>query len=230
MSSKKKLYTVITGDLVGSSSVEYGDRRTVLSCLRSSFSFLEEQLQMHDDILLPFEIFRGDSFQAVFKNPEYALLASILLSLKLGLSNADMKAPPARISIGIGTIDYIPESHSVGEADGMAFRLSGKALDSMKEKGQYLLITTPDPAMNLMFESQCAFFDFIAGRWTDVQKEILLERLSGFTQENIASRKGKTQSSVSQSLKAAGFDAIKKFLDNYESLFECPGIFVQSDK
>jgi hypothetical protein len=42
--------------------------------------------------------------------------------------------------------------------------------------------------------------------------------------------KVKTQSSVSQSLKAAGFDAIKTFLDNYESLFAYPGIFMQSDK
>lgn len=230
MVEKKGLFAVITGDLVSSSELKYEERVSFLSYLRNSFDLIQEQLQLQGDIFLPFEVFRGDSFQTVINRPEHALLASILMLLKLSSYNAKSKEPAARISVGIGTVDYVPESGSVGEADGMAFRLSGKALDNMKEKGQYLLVTTQDPALNLMFESQCAFFDLVAARWTDVQKEILLERLSGSTQEEIASKRGKSQSSVSQSLNAAGFDAVKKFLDNYESLFEHPDIFLKSER
>lgn len=230
MFNKKTLCAVITGDIVRSSEIKYEERDSVLSYLHASFDFIDKQWQFRNGILMPFEIFRGDSFQAVFSRPERALLASVLLLLQFSSYDNDSKDLAARISIGIGTIDYLPDSGSVGEADGIAFRLSGKHLDSMKEKGQYLLVSTPDPTMNLMFESQCAFFDLVAARWTDVQKETLLERFSGFTQEEIASKQRKSQSTVSQSLKAAGFDAVKKFLDNYESLFECPGIFGQSDE
>ncbi|WP_094226988.1 SatD family protein [Methanolobus psychrotolerans] len=227
---KDDLCAVITGDLVRSSELEYEDRKLFLSYLRESFTFIKEQLQLQDAILLPFGIFRGDSFQVVLTRPECALLASVLLSLRLRLFNKDAKDLAARISIGIGTIDYIPESGNVGEADGVAFRLSGKTLDGMKQKDQNLMIVTSNQALNLMLEVQCVFLDLIAGRWTNVQKEILLERLSGSTQEEIASRHGKSQSTISQSLKAAGFDAVKKFLTNYENLFEYPDAFVKSDK
>jgi hypothetical protein len=228
MSGKRILCAVITGDLVRSSEIEYNNRELVVSCLHESFRSVEELLQLHHAILLPFEIFRGDSFQVVIALPERALHASILLSLMLSPYNKE-KGSPARISIGIGTIDYIPASGNVGEADGVAFRLSGKMLDSMKQKDQGLLITTPDPAINSMLETQCAFFDLIAGRWTDIQKELLMEKLSGLTQEEIALQHGKSQSTVSQSLKAAGFDAVKKFVSNYESLFKHPDIFLKSD-
>ncbi len=229
MVNRNTLYAVITGDLVGSSDIDYACRKAVISYMHETFRFLEKELNLNDDILLPFDIFRGDSFQAVI-NPQHALLVSVILYLKLGIFDMKTADLSVRISIGIGSIDYLPESGNIGETDGMAFRLSGKALDKMKEKDQYLLITSPDPAINLMFESQCAFFDLTASRWTDIQKEILLGKLSGLTQEEIAAMKGKTQSSVSQSLKAAGFDTIKTFLNNYESLFAYPGIFVQSDK
>ena len=228
MISEYSLCAVITGDLVRSSELEYKDRQSVLYSLRDSFRSIEKKLKLQNAVLLPFEIFRGDSFQVVIALPERALHASILLSLMLSPYNKE-KGSPARISIGIGTIDYIPASGNVGEADGVAFRLSGKMLDSMKQKDQGLLITTPDPAINSMLETQCAFFDLIAGRWTDIQKELLMEKLSGLTQEEIALQHGKSQSTVSQSLKAAGFDAVKKFVSNYESLFKHPDIFLKSD-
>jgi hypothetical protein len=225
---ENSLCAVITGDLVRSSKLEYKERESVLSGLRESFRSTEELLQLHDDILLPFGIFRGDSFQIVMTRPEHALLVSLLLSLRLSLSGGE-KNISARVSIGIGTIDYVPASGNVGEADGVAFRLSGKMLDSMKQKDQGLLITTPDPVMNMMLETQCAFFDLIAARWTAIQKELIMGKLSGLTQEEIAVRHGKSQSTVSQGLKAAGFDAVKKFVSNYESLFEYPDIFLKSD-
>ena len=80
---------------------------------------------------MPFEIFRGDSFQAVFSRPDRTLFASVLLFLKLSLYNTGAKDIAARLSIGIGTIDYLLESGSVGETDGTAFRLN-TGRDSIK--------------------------------------------------------------------------------------------------
>ncbi len=220
-----ELYAVITGDIIGSSEMGYRGRDELISYLRDSFSFINTEIVLPDNFLMPVTIYRGDSFQAVIRQPAHALLVSVLLSIRLALFRKDLKGPAARISIGIGTIGYMPDSDNVGEADGIAFRLSGKALDDMKERDQQLLVSTVDPVMNLMLESMCSFFDNIAERWTFVQKGILLEKLSGSTQEEIASKHGKSQSAVSQSLKAAGFEPVKKFLDNYEQLFEYPDLF-----
>lgn len=230
MINEGSLCAVITGDLVSSSELGYQRRGSVISYLHSSFGSIAEQLQLNDAVLLPFDIYRGDSFQVVLTCPERALLVSVLLSIKLSLFGEEMNDLAARISIGIGTIGHIPDSGNVGEADGMAFRLSGRSLDMMKERDQVLLVTTPDAVLNLMFESQCAFFDLISGRWTDIQKEFIFEKLSGLTQEGIALKKGRSQSTVSQSLSSAGFDTVKKFLSNYEELFKHPGIFVEGDE
>lgn len=230
MINKESLCAVITGDLVSSSELGYQRRESVLSYLHSSFGSIAVQLQVDDAVLLPFDIYRGDSFQVVLTCPERALLISVLLSIKLSLFDQEMNDLAARISIGIGTIGHIPDSGNVGEADGVAFRLSGRSLDMMKEKDQGLLVTAPNAALNLMFESQCTFFDLISGRWTDIQKGMIFEKLSGLTQEEIASRHGRSQSTVSQSLRSAGFDTVKKFLANYEGLFNYPGIFVEGDE
>ncbi|ETA69351.1 MULTISPECIES: SatD family protein [Methanolobus] len=230
MQDNRELYAVITGDLISSSDMNYSDREVLLSIMHDTFSFINNQFHPAGELSFPFEISRGDSFQTLLRTPEDALLASVLLFLKLGFFSKINQKIASRISIGIGSVEYIPESGSVGEADGQAFRLSGKTLDSMKEQEKHLLISTASPALNLMLESQCAFFDNMAARWTDIQKEILFEKLGGLTQDEIASKLGKSQSTVSQSLKAAGFDALKKFLDNYASLFEYPDIFSMGNK
>ncbi|MEZ5335335.1 MAG: SatD family protein [Methanolobus sp.] len=230
MTGKSKLCAVITGDIVKSSEFDYAARNQLIDYLHSSFNLIEKQLELGSSILLPFEIYRGDSFQVVLSSPERALISSVLLSLRLMLFYSGKKPVNSRISIGIGTIDYIPESGNIGEADGLAFRLSGKNLDKMKQRGQKLLVSTQNPSLNLMFESQCAFFDFLADRWTPVQKEILSGKLSGLTQEEIAYKQGKSQSSISQSLKSAGFNVIKTFVGNYEELFKEQGIFVRGDE
>jgi hypothetical protein len=229
MQVKNELYAVITGDLVGSSEISYNDREILLSALHESFFFVSNTLHPDNNSIPPFEISRGDSFQALFSDPENALMASVLIILKLSLfSEADRKLE-TRISIGIGSVEYLSESGNVGEADGQAFRLSGRTLDSMKGQEKKLMITSSNPALNLILESQCAFFDNTATRWTKIQKQFLLEKLTGRTQNEIALKYGKSQSTISQSLKAAGFDSLKKFLDNYANLFEYPGIFVMSD-
>ncbi|WMW24988.1 ECF-type sigma factor [Methanolobus sediminis] len=229
MQDKRKLYAVITGDLISSSDMDYSDREALLLIMHDSFSFVKNCLYPDGGEILSFEISRGDSFQNIVRNPKDALMVSVLLLLKLGTGKNERRLA-ARMSIGIGSVEYFPDSGSVGEADGQAFRFSGKTLDTMKEQEKQLLVTTANPALNLMLESQCAFFDNMAGRWTGVQKEILLEKLSGLTQDEIALKLGKSQSTISQSLKAAGYDALKKFLDNYASLFEYPGIFLMGNE
>lgn len=227
MKSEHELFSVITGDIVESSGFSYESRNSVIDYLSESFLSVEHRLNLENNVLLPFEIYRGDSFQVVLDYPEKALLACILLLLGLGLSDMDGKYLSARISIGLGSIDYIPDSGYTGEADGEAFRLSGKALDLMKQKGQNLLITTPSPAFNLLLETQCAFFDLLESGWTVNQKEILFEKLSGATQKEIAAKYSKSQSSVSQSLGAAGFQVIRKFLEGYEDLFKYADLFTE---
>jgi DNA-binding transcriptional ArsR family regulator len=230
LQDKRELYAVITGDLVGSSEISYNDREILLSALHDSFSYMNAFIHPDYNHVPFFEISRGDSFQTLFSDPENALMASVLILLKLSLFSEDEKEIETRISIGVGSVEFLSESGSVGEADGQAFRFSGKTLDSMKENERKLMITTANPALNLILESQCSFFDYVANRWTRIQKKFLLDKLIGMTQGEIAKKYGKSQSTVSQSLKAAGYDSLKLFLDNYANLFEYSEAFSMSDQ
>ncbi len=73
-------YFVITGDIIGSSAVK-GRRELLLSAMRKTFE--EITLEFSAAVEKPFEIYRGDSFQTVIKQPGKALLISILIRAKL---------------------------------------------------------------------------------------------------------------------------------------------------
>ena len=70
----RELHAVITGDIVGSSKLQVNQRSHLLSVLKSSFQLIGDILP--NEILAPFEIHRGDSFQGVLSKPEVALRVS----------------------------------------------------------------------------------------------------------------------------------------------------------
>lgn len=73
----RKLYAVVTGDIVGSSKLKAIQRNHLLSALKSSFEAIENILP--GEIFAPFEIHRGDSFQGVLSKPEVALRVIIVI-------------------------------------------------------------------------------------------------------------------------------------------------------
>ncbi len=125
------MLSVITGDIVQSSLLNQEERKMVLFELKELFKSWNKLFPIE------FTIYRGDSFQAVLKNPAKSLLVSLLIRAKLrslSTQNSLAKIWDARISIGIGEIDF--EAEKIIESDGEAFQLSGRNLDEMKRKDE----------------------------------------------------------------------------------------------
>lgn len=220
MTMNERLYAVITGDLIDSSKFMDKERQKVTSLLYESFRIVENEIVPNEAFQYKFEIYRGDSFQGVLKNPEFALNTAIAILTFLQSNPVNNKLVLPRLSIGIGSIDYFSSSDKISESDGEAFQNSGRMLDEMKKKYEILRITTPDSRLNDIFDVQCTFFDVICDKWKIEDSEAVFGKTKKLTQEQIASEYGISQSAVSYRLKSAGYKAIKKFIRYYENLFQ----------
>lgn len=216
---KKTLFAVLTGDLIGSSKFKGEQRKEMLQILKDSFNEIVPMI-LPGGVVSRFEIYRGDSFQGVISRPEKALSAAV--GIRAGLLSGFRKKIhrlDARIAIGIGTIDFLPEEG--GRAgDGEAFLYSGQTLDGMKKGEQNLIIKTPWQTVNEEFLVECALFDAIINRWTFEQAQAVLKYVKGLKQEEIARELRISQPAVGQRLKTAGTWAIQDFLKRYMLLIE----------
>lgn len=213
----KKIYAVLTGDLVGSSRFKLEKQREeVLSILKDSFDMIESP----DIIASHFSIHRGDSFQGVLSKPEEALKVAIIIRANL-LSKSGVKNNrlDARIAIGIGKIDYLPENQ-VGEGDGEAFRNSGIELDKMKKGARNLTIKTPWLETNKELQTECALFNALIHRRTNEQLEAIMYQVQGNTQKEIANILEISQSAVFQRLRNGGAWAVQAFLERFKEIIQ----------
>lgn len=108
---------VITGDIVRSEFIGLDKRGELLKALQQ----VCEELQKFSPMKM--EIYRGDSFQIVMERPEVSLkVATLIRSYLISKTpQGEKNIWDARISIGIGEIDYV--STSIVVSDGEAFRL-----------------------------------------------------------------------------------------------------------
>jgi len=208
--SIKKIYAVLTGDLVGYSRYKTKDRKEVLLHLKDSFRKLPPDITASK-----FWVFRGDSFQGILSRPEEALEAALIIRSSL-MSRYKGKSSrlDARIAIGLGTVDYLPRK--VGEGDGEAFRNSGMELDGMKKSGKNLIIKTPWKELNDELRTECALLDAVIDRWTREQAEAIMYQIMGSTQEEIARKLKISQPAVFHRLRTCGYRAIQEFLLRYK--------------
>ena len=214
-------YSVITGDIIGSSTVDM-EREQLLSFLKETFK--EITLELSGVIEKPFEIFRGDSFQSVVKQSGKALLISILIRAKLrSFAPIRLKTKSvdntldARIAVGIGKIGF--KADKVIESDGEAFNFSGKLLDEITKDGQNLKIKTPWQDVNSELDVECYFIDTIINKWTMEQAEaVYLKLLNDETQQVIAKKLEISQPAVRKRIIGANLRSVKLFIERFENL------------
>lgn len=216
---EEKLYAVITGDIYKSSRFT-GDKRTnLLGALKKSFANLERIIGK-DFIVLPFEIYRGDSFQGVIAPVEHALTAAVIIRATIrGYFQSALKdLPDARIAIGIGNINYFPDKNT-GEGDGEAFRNSGPVLDSMTKHSRMLLINTPYDDLNDELNVECALLDAIIAKWSPEQALTIVELLDNKTQEEMAELFSISQPAVKKRVYSSNFYALELMMKRFHYLF-----------
>jgi hypothetical protein len=208
----KKIYAVLTGDMVGYSRFKTRDRKEVLLHLKDSFKKIPPDISASK-----FWVFRGDSFQGILSRPDEALNATLIIrSYLLSKYKGKSSRLDARIAIGLGTIDYLPRK--VGEGDGEAFRNSGIELDSMKKSEKNLIVKTPWKELNDELRTECALLDAVIERWTREQAEAIMYQIMGLTQEEIAGILKISQPAVFHRLKTCGSRAVQEFLMRYKDV------------
>lgn len=210
------LHAVLTGDVVASSKIKE-ERPLLNEILKNAFQTVQKQRP--NLIAAPFDIFRGDSFQGVLAEPEFALQSSLLIRALLRSRQPEQESHSwdARIAIGIGTIEYLAERGS--EGDGEAYRRSGPRLDTLKGEHR-LSIQTPWDALNEEMETEAALLDAIIAKWSPAQAETIIKLLEDKVQKQIAKELGVSQAAVHYRAKGAGWFAVEKFLDRYKTVIQ----------
>lgn len=213
---ENKIYAVITGDLVDSTGIE-ANYKNALNDIANNI----RQYQLPNFI---FDVYRGDSFQALVSEPGKALLISMIIRTGLrrntrgvGLENIW----DARISIGLGTIKNIEISQdkSISSLDGEAFLRSGRMLDTMKKEGALLKITTGNDQLNKEFVAICPLVDTIIGRWSTAQAEALyLYLLRNLTQKEIGKLLNASQRAIGKRLEASHIENLKPFIARFKEV------------
>lgn len=212
---------IITGDLINSSQYEPAQRQEVIKTLKQT---LTEANDAADNQWLRFEMYRGDSIQIEVTEPEQALRLAILLRAALQKLATGKKKQPVpgkpfadiRLSVGIGEAER--KQGSVVEADGEAYRLSGRSLDTMKKHGQKLIIRTNNTDINEEFEVACRFLDVLLDKWSASSAEVVFWLLKGLKDVEIAAKLGISQPAIHARKKVAGWEAIELMLQRYTSV------------
>lgn len=205
----KKLYSVITGDIVKSSKLSLAHHKLLVKVMKNSSKDLSKIFP--NTLKYQPELFRGDSWQLLIKQPELALSIAMFyrayLKSKMQISSID-----ARMAISIGTVDFIESSFGVGNA----YKISGKALDKKgKRKIRFVSDVIPNSdVIDLLIQNT----DYISSKWTSRQSKIVLLALQNMDQKSIASKLRITQSAVSQQIDASGWTIIDENITLFQNI------------
>lgn len=175
------IYGIITGDIVGFTKLEEEEKDSLVEILHQTINEISSQESRTGTI--EFEMFRGDSFQVKVSNAKDTLRIALLIRLALIAAREDFKHSSsreklstwdARLSIGIGSINYVKET--INLSDGEAFRYSGRAFDSLK-RSYRLIVRTPSEDTNEEFDIECLMADTIIRKLSDKQAKITYKYL-----------------------------------------------------
>ncbi len=208
-----KIGAIITGDIVNSTKLTVEGRDAMLQALQR----IPEVLAPVQIVTL--EIFRGDGFQIGIGEAREALRCGLAIRALLRAHKKENSNDvlDARISIGVGTLDY--QSTSLSTSDGEAYRLSGRLLDEMHKSR--LAIRTPWHGVNEELRLSTAFADDIVSGWTQSQSKTMLFSLTTqMSHLEIGNSLGISRQMVDKSLRAAKEELLGKYIRRYEYLID----------
>lgn len=220
---------VLTGDLVKSRTIRDGEIETVINSLKETFIELNKKLLFNK---ASFQIFRGDSFQAIIPDSELALITAIIIRARLRTFESDYRIvgakksnkpinyayTDARIAIGIGEVSYL--GNKISESQGEAFQKSGYLLDKLKKENERLGVDTPWENINKEFYVESKLADAVISRWTASTAEaIFIHLLDKKNQSEVASILNISQPASHKRLVTYGnIGSINAFTERYLEL------------
>jgi hypothetical protein len=217
---------VITGDLVGSRTIEKKKRQQLYADLKVFLQWLEKK-----KLIAGFELFRGDSFQCLVPKKWCTLRVALLLrafirayqmeesTVKKNVGSQGKGYQGAsqdmRLAVGIGAVDFY-DAKNLAHSDGEAFRLSGEELDRLKKAPFRMMIRTSKETFNASMEPSMLLLDALIQKWTTNQAEIVGYKLQDMKEETIGQKLKISQSAVNQRTRNAQWYAIDKLILYFE--------------
>lgn len=188
---------IITGDIINSRQTD----------IKIWLKVLKKTLNLFGKTPKSWEIYRGDSFQLEVA-VEDALQCAISIKAILKQEEIDV-----RMAIGVGEKEYVADK--ITASNGSAFVNSGEAFEALKKNT--LAIKTPwedfDDAINIMLDLALITMD----NWSATSAEMVKIGLANpeMTQTELTKLLKKTQSTISEGFKRAGYDEIVKMIHFY---------------
>lgn len=196
------MIAIITGDIIDS---QQRDTKTWLKALKKA-------LNKYGKEPTSWEIYRGDSFQLEL-DAKNAL--EKVIAIKAILKKEDIEV---RMSIGIGKKDHTAKK--ITESNGSAFVNSGDCFETLKKNT--LALKSPwkdfDETINIMLDLALLTID----NWSATSAELVKIGLENpeKKQTELTKLLNKTQSTISEGFKRAGYDEILKMIDFYNKKIE----------
>ncbi|MCK4848052.1 MAG: hypothetical protein KAT16_03415 [Candidatus Heimdallarchaeota archaeon] len=199
------MYYILTCDLVHSREVTrrleaQEELKTAIKLINSVFK---------KNILSPFVIVWGDSFQGALKS-----LSSFYTILETLEENISVKF---RCGIGIGTITTVFSPNTL-EMDGPAFHRSQEALEFAKEEKRSLWIKSDKPSFDKVVNALFILLSTVKSGWTSKQKAIISLRKQDLVYEEIGKRRSITKQAVSSILKSAHWKDVSLAIETLNNL------------
>lgn len=201
---------VITGDIVDSTLIPIECKPSVIEVLNTVIEDFSTSVKVN------YEMFRGDSFQVVVDNKDFALSVAIAIRTALRAHTPEGQDPwDARIAIGIGEVSF--QSSSIVTSDGEAFRFSGREFDNLGKRR--LAIVTPCKDVNEELKLSTSFADDIISKWTVKQAEVIYARIfTNATQKELAEKLNMSIQNVSKHLNLAKGNLINSYIERFKEL------------
>lgn len=215
------MIAVLTADLIDSSLYDEEVLKLVLDTLTSEFKDITTK---YGKKTVRLDIYRGDSFQGIIKDPEEALI--IAMQIKAAINRIHLKKTKKsktyskiadfKIAIGIGTQSL--EREAIAESNGQAFQFSGRTLDEMKNENRKTRLKTEIEDINEEFDTSFFLLDTITDKWSTASAEVVYYLLRDLKEREVAAEINISQSAVNQRKKAAGWEAIALLLARYRKV------------
>ncbi len=210
----QKKYAVITGDIVDSSKLPKAQRAALPGLIANASQ--ETRKAFPDAVPLAADVFRGDGWQLLVSDPVRSLRIGLFFRACLRSASERGRGLDTRMAMAVGSVDFV--RGRVSQGDGEAYRLSGRALETMPRKQRLRLEVAGAKDDLQALGIIVRLIDVLAQHWTGRQALAVRAALCGWTQEEIAKQwSGSiTQQAVTKHLDAAEWPALEAALSQVE--------------
>ncbi|SRX54983.1 fumarate hydratase [Aequorivita sp. CIP111184] len=223
-------YSVISGDIVSSTSLNVEDSRFVEENLKSLLNNLKQEFNVYGRII------KGDYLECVVPDAAEGLQVALAIKSFVKAIPIDtkkytkddnrvkqFKIHGIRLAIGYGELSrYNPEE---GVIDGEAIYFSGREISGEttynKERiviKNTLFFVSKNEDLNKNFQPLLALLDVLLSKATSRQCEVLYLKLMNNQEDEIAKKLGIGQSAVNQHSTSVGWNAIEDAVNYFKMI------------